>query len=38
VRIRSAEVSAMGRDTQGVKLISLAQDEKLVGMECVVEE
>jgi DNA gyrase subunit A len=38
VRIRSAEIPTMGRDTQGVKLISLGPDEKLVGMESVVEE
>ncbi len=28
----------MGRNTQGVRLISLAEDESLVGIERVVEE
>jgi DNA gyrase subunit A len=37
VRIRAAEVSIVGRDTQGVKLISLGADEKLVGIECYLE-
>ncbi len=32
VRTRAAEVSVLGRNTQGVKLITLAEDEKLVGM------
>ncbi|MEK6749094.1 MAG: DNA gyrase subunit A [Pseudomonadota bacterium] len=33
VRTRVAEVSSLGRNTQGVRLISLADDERLVGME-----
>ncbi len=37
VRIRAADVSSMGRNTQGVRLINLATDEKLVGMERVAE-
>lgn len=32
VRTRASEVSVLGRNTQGVKLITLAEDEKLVGM------
>ena len=31
VRTRVNEISVMGRNTQGVRLISLANDEKLVG-------
>jgi DNA gyrase subunit A len=31
VRTRAAEISVLGRNTQGVKLISLADDETLVG-------
>ncbi|AJC50652.1 DNA gyrase subunit A [Coxiella endosymbiont of Amblyomma americanum] len=39
VRIRVNEVSQMGRNTQGVRLIQLAQEEILVGMEAIsVEE
>jgi DNA gyrase subunit A len=38
VRTRVNEVSTMGRNTQGVRLISLQGDEKLVGLERVVEE
>ena len=37
VRTRTAEVPVLGRNTQGVKLISLGGDERLVGMECVAE-
>jgi len=33
VRTRVAEISVMSRNTQGVKLISLASDERLVGVE-----
>ncbi|MGB5474548.1 MAG: DNA gyrase subunit A [Gammaproteobacteria bacterium] len=38
VRTRVNEISVMGRNTQGVRLISLAEDESLVGIERVVEE
>jgi DNA gyrase subunit A len=38
VRTRVAEVSVLGRNTQGVKLIGLSGGEKLVGVERVVEE
>jgi DNA gyrase subunit A len=38
VRTRVNEVSSMGRNTQGVRLISLHSEEKLVGLERVVEE
>jgi len=38
VRTRVAEVSVLGRNTQGVKLIGLSRGEKLVGVERVVEE
>ncbi|MCO6411246.1 MAG: DNA gyrase subunit A [Thiogranum sp.] len=37
VRTRVNEVSSMGRNTQGVRLISLHSGEKLVGLERVVE-
>lgn len=37
VRTRVAEVSSLGRNTQGVTLIKLAKDEKLVGLERVQE-
>ena len=38
VRTRVNEVSVLGRGTQGVKLISLAKGERLVGLERLVEE
>jgi DNA gyrase subunit A len=38
VRTRVNEVSVMGRNTQGVRLINLHSEEKLVGVERVVEE
>lgn len=37
VRTRVSEVSSLGRNTQGVTLIKLAKDEKLVGLERVQE-
>ena len=37
-RIRAEEISVIGRNTQGVRLISLANEEKLVGMERILEE
>jgi DNA gyrase subunit A len=37
VRTRVDEVSSLGRNTQGVTLIKLAKDEKLVGLERVQE-
>ncbi|MBS7660955.1 DNA gyrase subunit A [Pseudomonas lalucatii] len=37
VRTRVSEVSSLGRNTQGVTLIKLARDEKLVGLERVQE-
>jgi DNA gyrase subunit A len=33
VRTRAEEISQMGRNTQGVRLITLAPEEKLVGVE-----
>jgi DNA gyrase subunit A len=38
VRTRVREVPVLGRNTQGVKLISLTESERLVGVERVVEE
>ena len=38
VRTRVNEVSVVGRGTQGVKLISLAQGERLVGLERLLED
>ena len=37
VRTRAEEVSQMGRNTQGVRLIRLSDDEQLVGLERIVE-
>ena len=33
VRIRVSDVSVMGRDTQGVKVINVSGDERLIGIE-----
>ena len=38
VRTRAREISVLGRNTQGVRLISLSPDEKLVGLDCVEEQ
>ena len=38
VRTRVAEISILGRNTQGVRLIGLSKGEKLVGIESIVEE
>lgn len=38
VRTRVNEVSLLGRNTQGVRLIQLAEDESLVGVEAIAEE
>jgi DNA gyrase subunit A len=38
VRTRVAEISVLGRNTQGVRLINLSKGEKLVGVERIVEE
>jgi len=38
VRTRVVEVSVMGRNTQGVRLINLGSGERLVGIERIVEE
>jgi len=35
VRTRVEEVSVMGRNTQGVRLIRLGEDEQLTGIECI---
>ena len=37
VRTRADEVSVLGRNTQGVKLINLREGERLVGLERIVE-
>jgi DNA gyrase subunit A len=37
VRTRVAEVSSMGRNTQGVRLINVAADEKLCGVDRIAE-
>jgi DNA gyrase subunit A len=37
VRTRVAEVSSMGRNTQGVRLINLTKNEKLIGLERIAE-
>ena len=38
VRTRVSEVSVVGRDAQGVKLISLSEGERLVGLERLVDD
>ena len=38
VRTRVNEISVMGRNTQGVRLISLTDGETLVGIERVIED
>lgn len=38
VRTRVDEISLVGRNTQGVKLINLGEGEKLVGMQRIVQE
>jgi len=38
VRTRVGGISVLGRNTQGVKLISLAEGERLVGLDRIVEE
>jgi DNA gyrase subunit A len=37
VRIRTNEISILGRNTQGVRLINLTNEEKLVGVQPVTE-
>ena len=37
IRTKVKEISAMGRNTQGVRLIVLGDDERLVGMDSIVE-
>ncbi len=38
VRTRVNEISVMGRNTQGVRLIVLDEGEQLVGIERIIEE
>ena len=38
VRTRVDEISVMGRNTQGVRLISLSEGERLVGLDRIVED
>lgn len=38
IRIKVADISVIGRNTQGVKLIDLGQGEKVVGVAKVIEE
>ena len=38
IRTPVRDISLMGRNTQGVKLINLLRDERLVGVERVVED
>ena len=37
VRIRTGEIPVVGRNTQGVRLIRLAEDERLVSLGQVIE-
>lgn len=38
IRLRAAEISVIGRNTQGVKLINLGEGEKVVGVAKVMDE
>ena len=38
VRTHVDEISVMGRNTQGVRLISLGENERLSGLEPIIEE
>ena len=38
IRLRVADISVIGRNTQGVKLIDLGDGEKVVGVAKVIEE
>ena len=38
VRTPVSDISVMGRNTQGVRLITLSEDERLVGLDRIVEE
>ena len=38
IRLRAGDISVIGRNTQGVKLIELATGEKVVGVAKVMEE
>ena len=38
IRLRAADISVIGRNTQGVKLIDLGEGEKVVGVAKVVED
>jgi DNA gyrase subunit A len=37
VRTRVSEISVIGRNTRGVKLINLSEGEKLIGLQCIAE-
>jgi DNA gyrase subunit A len=38
IRLRVADISVIGRNTQGVKLIDLGENEKVVGVAKVIED
>jgi DNA gyrase subunit A len=38
IRLKVADISVIGRNTQGVKLIDLAEGEKVVAVAKVIEE
>ena len=38
IRTPASDVSVMGRNTQGVRLVNLAEDEHLAGLERIVED
>jgi DNA gyrase subunit A len=38
IRLRVADISVIGRNTQGVKLINLGEGEKVVGVARVMED
>jgi DNA gyrase subunit A len=38
IRLRAADISVIGRNTQGVKLIDLGEGEKVVGVAKLMED
>ena len=38
IRTRTDDISVIGRNTQGVRLIRLSEDDNLLGMEKVISE
>jgi DNA gyrase subunit A len=38
IRLRAADISVIGRNTQGVRLINLGENEKVMGVAKVMDE